>query len=188
MEGLSADDIVVISVDDLNARTYFDAITRALSEFDIGTHNLQDFRYAVPEFSKEGKVTLTTVHKAKGNEGYSVYVVGVDSFGLNGGLRSRNRAFTAMTRAKGWLSLSGMGTSAQSLANEIEAVKENFPVLKFQYPSAEELRTIKMHLDRDPERQLDDLFEDYDADEVERILKAKLRSIQQRKASKRPKS
>jgi superfamily I DNA and RNA helicase len=189
VEGLAPDDIVVISVDDLNARTYFDLITRNLSAIGIGAHNLQDFKYAVPEFSKEGKVTLTTVHKAKGNEGYGVYVVGVDSFGLNaGGLRSRNRAFTAMTRAKGWLCMSGMGVAAKALSDEIHSVKEYFPVLKFKYPSADELRTIKMHLDRDPERQLDDLFEDYDSDEVERILKAKLREIQQRKATRKPKN
>lgn len=188
VEGLSPDDVVVISVDDLNARTYFDAITRGLAESGINTHNLQDFRYAVPEFSKEGKVTLTTVHKAKGNEGYAVYVVGVDSFGLNGGPRSRNRAFTAMTRAKGWLCLSGMGSAAQALATEIADVKADFPLVKFEYPSTDELRTIKMHLDRDPERQLDDLFEDYDSDEVERILKAKLRAIQQGKAARKPKS
>ena len=188
VEGLSPEDIVVISVDDLNARTYFDAITRDLSKSDIKTHNLQDFRYAAPEFSKEGKVTLTTVHKAKGNEGYAVYVVGIDSFGLNGGLRSRNRAFTAMTRAKGWLCLSGMGSAAQALSAEISEVKADFPLLKFEYPSPDDLRKIKMHLDRDPERQLDDLFEDYDNDEVERILKAKLRAIQQSKTTKKPKS
>ena len=84
--------------------------------------------------------------------------------------------------------MSGMGSAAQALSDEVTEVKADFPLLKFEYPSPDELRSIKMQLDRDPERQLDDLFEDYDDNEVERILKAKLRAIQQGKTTRKPKN
>ncbi|HLO47139.1 MAG TPA: pentapeptide repeat-containing protein, partial [Kamptonema sp.] len=58
----------------------------------------------------EGGVTVSRIHRAKGNEADMVYVVGFDNVAKDeSNLTLRNQLFVAMTRAKGWLRLSGIG-------------------------------------------------------------------------------
>ncbi|MGL5062059.1 MAG: pentapeptide repeat-containing protein, partial [Microcoleus sp.] len=58
----------------------------------------------------EGGVTVSRIHRAKGNEADMVYVIGFDFIAkTESNLNSRNQLFVALTRAKGWLKLSGVG-------------------------------------------------------------------------------
>jgi superfamily I DNA and RNA helicase len=58
----------------------------------------------------EGGVTVSRIHRAKGNEADMVYLVGFDSIAKNeSNLILRNQLFVALTRSKGWLKLSGTG-------------------------------------------------------------------------------
>lgn len=58
----------------------------------------------------EGGVTVSRIHRAKGNEADMVYLVGFDSIAKNeSNLNLRNQLFVALTRSKGWLKLSGTG-------------------------------------------------------------------------------
>jgi len=58
----------------------------------------------------EGGVTVSRIHRAKGNEAEMVYVVGLDNVAKDASnLQLRNQLFVALTRAKGWLKLSGVG-------------------------------------------------------------------------------
>ncbi|NER95142.1 MAG: ATP-binding domain-containing protein [Symploca sp. SIO1B1] len=58
----------------------------------------------------EGGVTVSRIHRAKGNEAEMVYVVGLDNVAKDASnLQLRNQLFVALTRAKGWLKLSGIG-------------------------------------------------------------------------------
>ncbi|NET59736.1 MAG: ATP-binding domain-containing protein [Symploca sp. SIO2E6] len=58
----------------------------------------------------EGGVTVSRIHRAKGNEAEMVYVVGLDNVAKDdSNLQLRNQLFVALTRAKGWLKLSGVG-------------------------------------------------------------------------------
>ncbi len=112
-DGLRPDDILVAVVDDLHAKTYLSDLSEALKKLGIQTHNIHADQYNLQDFQREGFVTLSTVHKAKGNEAYAVYVVGVDAlFTPYAGGRSRNILYTAMTRAKGWVKVSGVGPAA----------------------------------------------------------------------------
>jgi superfamily I DNA and RNA helicase len=96
-----------------------------------------------PDFHRDNCVTLSTVHKAKGNEAFMVYVLGVDAlFRQPDNKRHRNMIFTAMTRAKGWVRVSGIGEPAKACEREIRAAKANFPYLVFTYPSEKELELI----------------------------------------------
>lgn len=63
--------------------------------------------------------TLTSLHlnlshpsrRAKGNEADMVYVVGLDNVAKDeSNLQLRNQLFVALTRAKGWVKLSGVGS------------------------------------------------------------------------------
>lgn len=61
-------------------------------------------------FWQEGAVTLTPVARAKGNEAEVVYVAGLDyTAEREGDLEARNALFVALTRARAFAHLSGVG-------------------------------------------------------------------------------
>src|SRR5690606_4787718 len=80
-EGLQPEDVMVISLDDRNARGYFNHLARKLSQNGIDFNNVHESYASVPKFFIEGQVTLTTIYKAKGNEAPVVFVVGADAVG-----------------------------------------------------------------------------------------------------------
>jgi superfamily I DNA and RNA helicase len=64
-----------------------------------------------------------------------VYVYGLEDVGCNfDAVKKRNKAFTAMTRTKGWLVLTGVGRLAEVLFEEIEAILENIGCVTFVVP------------------------------------------------------
>ena len=63
------------------------------------------------QFWCEGGVTVSRIHRSKGNEAEMVYVVGLDNVAKDeSNLQLRNQLFVALTRAKGWVKLSGLGS------------------------------------------------------------------------------
>lgn len=129
---LRPDDIAVISLDDRYCSVYFKDLQEKLTEYNIGTYNLQDKGY-VKGFSLEEYVTMSSVYKAKGNEAAMVFVIGCDCFQNKRNSRTmRNKIFTAFTRAKVWLRISGIGISGHSLVKEICELEKNDFVLRFK--------------------------------------------------------
>jgi superfamily I DNA and RNA helicase len=178
-EGLRADDIMVISLDDYNARTYFQEIARALMEFEIRTVNAQSNPFSAPAFLLENHVTLSTVYRAKGNEAAVVFALGLDAiYPDRKQKRARNKLFTAFTRAKAWLRVSGMGDGAEHLLQELEIARDKAPRLEFVYPDPRKVELLQRDLSdkasklRDlaeaTERQLDQL--ELDKEERETFL------------------
>ncbi|MBZ9749743.1 ATP-binding domain-containing protein [Deinococcus sp. HMF7604] len=83
-------------------------------------------------FWHDGAVTVTTVHRAKGNEADAVYVLGLDQVGLDEqDLAVRNQLFTAMSRSRGWLHLSGAGMAGTPFEQEVQAVLMSGDTLRF---------------------------------------------------------
>jgi superfamily I DNA and RNA helicase len=176
-DGLRPDDIVVAVVDDRNAREYLNLLAAELSRRNIACNNIHEAS-GVPDFQLEGRVTLTTVHKAKGNEGFAVHVIGADAVFQYPTKGNRNRLFTAMTRAKAWLRVTGVGPAADRLAKEIEAAKANSPYLRFKYPSEAEIEMMKRDLGREAalsmeqERVLEEIPEDQLTEYLQKRRKA----------------
>lgn len=130
-EKLHPDDIIVITLDDKNSRIQLKLLSDRLRAKGIESFNLTDRSYS-KGFIEEGCVTLSTVYRAKGNEAAQVYVMGTQIFEHNSNRRSmRNRIFTAFTRAKGWLKISGVNIKDGKLWKEVEKVFENGFTLKF---------------------------------------------------------
>lgn len=188
-DGVSPEDILVICADDRNSRSYFKAITANLKEYKIETNNLQDDTYGIRDFQLKSKVTLSTIYKAKGNEGFIVHLVGIDAIFNSDNARSRNLMFTAMTRAKGWLRISGVGTAGASFKMEFDAAVSHLPKLVFKYPKPEELIFMKRDLSQVSEEEVRDaiarLESDMTADELENLYMARLREIRK---SRKPKT
>lgn len=157
-EGLKPEDVVVICADDYNCRAYFAEITNKLSELSIFVNNTQVDSNSVAGFSVNGRVTLSTLHKAKGNEAYSVYVVGIDAIysGTATTVTNRNRIFTVMTRTKGWLSISGIGDAAKEFSEELRYAMSLAPRLDFEYPSPEDVRRLQRDLKLVPQAEKDE--------------------------------
>lgn len=78
-EGIPPEDILVICADDRNAGGYFNLITRELRKFEVRVNNLQEDTYSIRDFHYDKCVTLSTIYKAKGNEAYIVYIMGIDA-------------------------------------------------------------------------------------------------------------
>ncbi|OCQ96622.1 DNA/RNA helicase [Oscillatoriales cyanobacterium USR001] len=80
----------------------------------------------------EGGVTVSRIHRAKGNEADMVYVVGFDLVAKDeSNLSLRNQLFVALTRAKGWLRLSGIG--AYPMYEEMWRVMESGDTFTFTF-------------------------------------------------------
>ena len=61
------------------------------------------------QFWHEEGITISLIHRAKGNEADMVYVIGVDKIAKNESkINLRNSLFVALTRARGWAVLSGI--------------------------------------------------------------------------------
>lgn len=143
-------------------------------------------------FGIEGSVTLSTVYKAKGNEAFIVYVMGCEAiYDYVDFLEARNRAFTALTRSKGWLVMSGVGTYMEKVMDECRKIMDDIiqeKKLDFIFPdeahiarklSSEEHARRKL-IKKTGEKAISDLLEideeflDNLPDEIKEKLKEKL--------------
>ena len=67
-------------------------------------------QYQANQFWWEGAITITTIHRAKGQEADMVYVIGADFIAANeSNTYLRNQLLVSLTRARGWVNLSGIG-------------------------------------------------------------------------------
>lgn len=135
-DGLRPDDVIVISVDDRNSKLYLKKVSDNLYERRIYSHNLSSNTYE-KGFVEDERVTLSTVYKAKGHEAAMVFVMGTDVVELSKDTRRmRNKVFTAFTRTKAWLRVSGIDIEQGSLVQEITEVKRRGFRLEFEHKPA----------------------------------------------------
>ena len=130
-DGVRPEEILVISLDDRNARAYFTRLRDALLEREVVCNNILDNPFTSSHFAVDGKVTLSTVHRAKGNEAAAVIAIGIDAlYPLRESRTGRNRIFTAFTRAKAWLRVSGVGDLAGFFLRELSVALEKCPLTR----------------------------------------------------------
>jgi superfamily I DNA and RNA helicase len=176
-DGLQPEDVLVVSIDDRHAKPYLSGIETALHKHRIQCNNLHTDSFGIRDFSKLGRVTLSTVHKAKGNEAFIVYVVGVDAVMYEPDVRNRNMLFTAMTRAKGWVRVTGVGEGATRCISELKRAKDRFPALVFKYPGPEELKVMRRDLADAADKKLkarrfiEELEKEFSEDEIDELLR-----------------
>jgi superfamily I DNA and RNA helicase len=186
-EGLNPEDILVVCLDDRYAKSYLQSIEMNLGMKLIACNNLHSDAFGIRDFTKEGRVTLSTVHKAKGNESFMVYAIGCDATMAFPNVRNRNMLFTAMTRAKGWLRMSGVGGSIKALINEVNKVESKFPFLEFPYPNEGEIQMMKRDLAEAADKKMrknrlmDQLQSEYSDDEINEMLMLTKKSPRRRK-------
>jgi superfamily I DNA and RNA helicase len=91
-------------------------------------------------------------------------------------VRERNMLFTAMTRAKGLLRMSGIGEPARRFAKEVSRALMEFPDLVFTYPGKARIKQIRKDWGRHDSRKgqaetaIDSLLRDYDPEVLLEML------------------
>lgn len=141
-EELRPDDICVICLDNRNISHYFDALEHKLNLKGIKSFNHLKTANNNTNFAVEKHVTLSSINKAKGNEVGMVYIIGIDSIFNNPNYPiNRNKLFTAITRTKGWVTLTGIGETVSLCVEELKQLKANELKLCFTQPK-DSARTI----------------------------------------------
>lgn len=141
-------DIIVIHTNPLKTREAVGIVRHALLELNINSH-LAGVTTSPDEFFQDKSITITSVFRAKGNEASMVYVMDGQNCGTNySSLKSRNILFTAMTRSKAWVRVTGYGEAMESLCSEYKQIKDNDFKLRFVYPN-KELRNKLTIINRD---------------------------------------
>ena len=147
-EDVSPEDIMIIDLNTLSLQDDYTAFKTSLynegNPFQINLNLVnKDNAFA---FRKKGSLTYTSIFRAKGNEANIVFVINTQSMSSISSV-SRNRIFTAMTRAKFMVYLYGVATGESSVMNsyeaELEAVKLNDYELRFIYPTEKELKEMR---------------------------------------------
>lgn len=88
-------------------------------------------------FRQPGAITLSGIHRAKGNEAPYVFVVGLDRLAsVEADSASRNQLFVGLTRARGLCRLSGVVPEASALFEELERVMAQGNTIRFRTPDA----------------------------------------------------
>lgn len=145
-EDVKLEDILIIDLAGLKLQDDFAEFRTVLREkqsddIELKTH-LVNKDNAI-KFKRNGSITYTTIFRAKGNEANIVFVVNAHKMSSMASY-SRNRLFTAMTRAKFKTYVLGVeGEVMDSLSAEYNKVKENGFRLEFTYPTREKLKQMQ---------------------------------------------
>lgn len=136
-------DILVVLPDPRNARQRAHSISRKLEIRNIAAH-LVGVQTSQDRIFQENSIAITHIHRAKGNEAAVVYVADAQyAVAPYNQIVRRNVLFTAITRSRAWVRISGYGSSMSDFANEIEMIKDSDYQLTFTVPTPEELTHMR---------------------------------------------
>jgi len=180
--------IVVISLNPLGSAKILISIQSSLWGLGIdsiipGVHD------ATNEFGIKGKVTLTHVFRAKGNEAGIIYVINAEQMAsYTNEIEARNKAFTAISRSKGWVRILGSGARMEQVNAELQTIIRNIPHFKFTFPDPDNVRVRTLDatqttIRRRTVRQVSKSLENLMAADIEAIQEQdieKLRRIKKR--------
>jgi len=151
---LQYNDIIVIHSDPLKTKTATGPLRQLLFKKGINSH-LAGVDTSPDGFFEENSITFTSIYRAKGNEAAMVYVM--DAHHCYSGtelIKKRNTLFTAITRSKGWVRLSGYGETMKLLTIEFTKIKQNKFKLDFIYPTDETMKKLNViHRDKTKDEQ-----------------------------------
>ena len=141
---LTTEDIVVVTLNPLTAEEDTTLLRSKLLEREISNH-IAGVTTSPDYFFKEDSIAITGIYRAKGNESAMVYVMN-SQFAYTGSelIRKRNMLFSAITRSKAWVRITGVGENMAQLALEYEKIKESGFKLSFKYPTPEEMERIRL--------------------------------------------
>lgn len=138
-EGVRPEQIVVVTLDPLSSKGDLASLQREL--FANGIDSIMPgLLEDSAKFAERGRVTLCTVYRAKGNEAPVIYVVAAEMMASYvDEIDARNKAFTAISRSKGWVHITGSGPPMAAVEEEIRAILADIPRFRFRWPAEGEV-------------------------------------------------
>lgn len=157
---LSPKDILIIPLGDPNrAEEYGDKIINALNDNSIEV-NCMYSDGSDDQFRKEGKVTVSRINRAKGNEAAQVYLTSLEEVSNDsrfiGFITRRNQALVGISRARAWCSISGVDDGQdvfEELRTVIDEVSSEEGVVTFPASNAQR---VEREIDTGDNFSLDD--------------------------------
>lgn len=142
------DDILVVLPDSYRAKTRAPRLMRELHTRGVPSH-LVGVNTSVDEVFKSGSIALAHIYRAKGNEAPMVYALDsqLASSEFNAVTR-RNSLFTAITRSRAWVRITGYGDNMTAISDEVKMIANSSFQLDFTIPTAPELADMR-HVHRD---------------------------------------
>jgi superfamily I DNA and RNA helicase len=141
-QAVPPENIVVICLDSVRAKKYMISLQRLLFEENIGS-TIPGLVDAASDFAEAGLVTLSTVFRAKGNEAPIVYIISFDHlYSFAEEIENRNRAFTSISRTKGWVRITGAGSQMKAVELEIKKILNDLPRFRFKFPDMDRIRKL----------------------------------------------
>jgi len=148
VEKVAPEQIVVICLDGLKRKEYLPPLQKLLFEFNIPS-KIPGLMDDSSFFAEPGYVTLSTIFHAKGNESYIVYIMSFDMvYDYVEYLQNRNRAFTAISRSKAWVRITGIGPGIQKAKKEIQQILDDLPRFNFVFPNPDKIPSLDAETDR----------------------------------------
>lgn len=151
---LEADDILIVLPETYRAKRRAPQLIRALLRYEIPGH-LVGVGSSVDEVFRPGSVAIAHIYRAKGNEAPMVYAVdaqyGAHEFNA---VTRRNTLFTAITRSRAWVRVTGWGERAAAVGEEIRKVREHDFQLEVPIPTEARLVELRhIHRERPAEAE-----------------------------------
>ena len=147
-EGVAPEQIIVISLDSPRAKNLMSSLQMRLQAHSIAS-TIPGLVDGSAEFAEPDRVTLSTVFRAKGNEAPVVYILSFDSlYDYVQEIENRNRAFTSISRSKGWVRITGFGTNMARAEKEIKTILGDIPALRFKFPNMQRLHKLDAETSR----------------------------------------
>lgn len=145
---LEHDDVLIVLPDTYRAKTRAPRLQRQLVRQGIESH-LVGVNSSADEVFRTGSVAIAHIYRAKGNEAPMVYAVDSNYAAASfNAVTRRNKLFTAITRSRTWVRITGFGDSMDTIKREIDAVRSHGFKLDFTVPIPKQL--VASHLPRPP--------------------------------------
>lgn len=145
---LEHDDILIVLPDTYRAKTRAPRLMAELARMGIPAH-LVGVNTSADAVFRQGSVALAHIYRAKGNEAPMVYVIDSQYAARNfNTLTRRNTLFTAITRSRAWVRVTGWGEQMDTIVAEATEVADRNFKLTFTVPTSDQLSKLR-HTHRD---------------------------------------
>jgi superfamily I DNA and RNA helicase len=143
-DGLQPSDILLVSANQYVKRGGMLPYLKALERQGIAAHVAGEDGSVDALFGDKGSVAVSGIRRAKGLEAAMVYVVSAE-FGAYSDQPAgrRNALFSATTRSRAWVRLTGAGPLMVAIKAETEKVVQNDYKLSFSVPTKAERESIR---------------------------------------------
>ncbi|GAA2845606.1 hypothetical protein Acy02nite_47140 [Actinoplanes cyaneus] len=140
---LELDDILIVLPDTYRSKSRGPRIMRELRRKNIKSH-LVGVTTSQDAVFRPDSVAIAHIFRAKGNEAPMVYVLdaqyGAAQFNR---VSRRNTIFTAITRSRAWVRITGWGDDMTTICNETRKIIDNQYRLSFTVPTDVELQRLR---------------------------------------------